>query len=158
MAANKKGLSPLIATVILVAFTMAVAAILIVWITDFTRGRTAEVSDRGEKQILCSYSTLEINKGGVSIVGSWMNITVDYVSGSEKLNITGFTVRDKSGYSYINNTVLTNTSSEFNLAPGSKREFRNYNLTGSLSSTWDEVRVTALCQNQFAVIASVRNL
>lgn len=58
---NRKGVSPLIAAVLLIAFTMAVAAILTAWIAGFTneqRDRT-EVFD---KKISCAYSNIEADR------------------------------------------------------------------------------------------------
>jgi flagellin-like protein len=40
----KKAISPMVATVLLIGFTIAVGAILSVWFTTFTRTQTATVS------------------------------------------------------------------------------------------------------------------
>lgn len=54
----RKGLSPLIAAVLLIAFTMAVAAILTAWVSTFTKSQT-EKSQVFEEQIDCSYANIE---------------------------------------------------------------------------------------------------
>lgn len=58
---KKKGVSPLIAAVLLIAFTMAVAAILTAWIATFTQ----EHKDRSEafdERITCAYSNIEVDR------------------------------------------------------------------------------------------------
>ncbi len=50
---NKKGVSPLIAAVLLIAFTMAIAAILTAWVTSFTTEQK-EQSEEFSEQISCS--------------------------------------------------------------------------------------------------------
>ncbi len=153
---NKKGLSPLIASVLLVGFTMAVAGILVVWISGFTQQQTTTVGQRADLQTKCSYSSFTIPRNDVSVVGNTLNITVVYSAGSELLNITGFEVRDANGLSYVNitNTFnIANSTSLMNMGLGSVTKFTNYILSGSLPGgvSWSKVRVTALCQNQYTV-------
>lgn len=92
-----KGLSPLIATVLLVAFTMAVAIILSNWVLDYSRTQTATLNEKGSKQVTCSSAWLDyasaiynsthkifsaelINKGDVPL-GS-LKMVVIYNNGS----------------------------------------------------------------------------
>ncbi len=156
---NKKGLSPLIASVLLVAFTMAVAAIVVVWITGFTQQQTNVVGQRGENQVKCGYSILSMDRNEISVVGNALNATVTYSAGTETLNITGFSVRDANGITYVNATLITLAANETNnMAVGSQRKFVNYVLSGNVPGgvAWSEVRVTGLCQSQFAVTGAVR--
>jgi flagellin-like protein len=55
---QRKGLSPLIAAVLLIAFTMAVAAILTAWVSNFTKGQT-EKAQVFEEQINCAYVNID---------------------------------------------------------------------------------------------------
>ncbi|MDY6761872.1 MAG: archaellin/type IV pilin N-terminal domain-containing protein [Candidatus Nanohaloarchaea archaeon] len=57
---NRKGVSPLIAAVLLIAFTMAVAAILTAWVTTFTQEQTSQLGNQSAKQIDCNFGQLEI--------------------------------------------------------------------------------------------------
>lgn len=57
---SKKAVSPVIATVLLIAFTMSIAAILTAWVTDFTSQKQLE-SKKFEEKISCSGSNLEVN-------------------------------------------------------------------------------------------------
>ncbi len=157
---NKKGLSPLIASVLLVAFTMAVGAIIINWITGFTQQQTTVVGQRGENQIKCGYSVLTVDNSEVNVVGNVINVTVTYAGGTETLNITGFSVRDANGVTYTNTTILTNLAANEtrNWAVGTQNKFVNYILTGTVpaGAAWSELRVTGLCQSQYAVTGVTR--
>jgi len=55
----RKGLSPLVATVLLVAFTMAVAIVLSNWVLDYSRTQTNILDERGSMQIGCSGAWLD---------------------------------------------------------------------------------------------------
>lgn len=54
MMHNNKGISPLIATVLLIGFTVALAAIIMTWGTDFIRGTTGRVDEQQENAFLCT--------------------------------------------------------------------------------------------------------
>src|SRR3989344_5821089 len=129
MVKNTKGLSSLVASVLLVGFTTAVAAIIVVWITGFTQQQTTVVGQRGENQIKCSSSTLSIARNDISIAGNATNITVVYSTGSETLNITGISVKDSSGVSYVNVTSHTADAAVRNWGVGRIDKLTNYILT-----------------------------
>lgn len=57
---KRKGVSPLIAAVLLIAFTMAIAAILTAWIASFTQEQR-DNSKVFEEKISCAYSNIEID-------------------------------------------------------------------------------------------------
>jgi len=58
---KRKGVSPLIAAVLLIAFTMAIAAILTAWIAGFTQEHK-EKSDEFDRKISCAYSNIELDR------------------------------------------------------------------------------------------------
>ena len=55
-----KGISPLIASVLLIAFTVAVATIVMGWFTTFTRTTTANVSTQANNVVGCSSASVQI--------------------------------------------------------------------------------------------------
>ncbi len=154
----RKGISPLIASVLLVAFTMAVAAIIVTWITGFTQQQTTNIGTRGERQVLCSYSVLSVDRDDVNVVGAFLNATVTYSGGTEKINITGFTVRDANGVTYVNITAIGADPNAINMQVGENRKFVNYNITNSIpiGVALAEFRVTGLCQSQYVVVGTVK--
>lgn len=56
-----KGLSPLIATVLLIAFTVGVGGIISVWISSFTRTSSETISNEGNLQIICSNGAVDLS-------------------------------------------------------------------------------------------------
>lgn len=58
---KRKGVSPLIAAVLLIAFTMAIAAILTAWITQFTTEQK-EKSEVFEEKIACAYANIKADR------------------------------------------------------------------------------------------------
>ncbi len=53
----KKGMSPLIASVLLIAVTVGVAAILINWFTSYTKGQTSKISSSTTTE--CTYKNID---------------------------------------------------------------------------------------------------
>jgi flagellin-like protein len=56
-----KGLSPLVASVLLIAFTVGVGGLISVWISGFTQTQSQIVSKEGEHQILCSNGAIDLS-------------------------------------------------------------------------------------------------
>ena len=54
MMHNNKGISPLIATVLLIGFTIVLGAMIITWGTDFFRSTTEKVDKDRENALLCT--------------------------------------------------------------------------------------------------------
>jgi flagellin-like protein len=103
---KRKGISPLIAAVLLIAFTMAVAAILTAWVTTFTQETTSEVGESGSEQIACSFAglsiydavytvdddalTVAIANTGTRDLSDGVSVVLSYADGSvESTNLTG---------------------------------------------------------------------
>jgi len=51
---KKKGISPLIATVLIIGFTVALAAIIITWSTGFTKKMQATTEETANIQVVCA--------------------------------------------------------------------------------------------------------
>lgn len=96
---SRRGVSPLIAAVLLIAFTMAVAAILTAWVTTFTQQQTETIGNQTTENIECSFANLEIlsvdwNTGGVTaaITNSgnedFTNVSITVFEDSSVLTIT----------------------------------------------------------------------
>ena len=67
MNKGRKGISPLIAAVLLIAFTMAIAGIMATWATTFTRERLAGSTEEAECVGALDLSTLTFNNGTISV-------------------------------------------------------------------------------------------
>ena len=71
----KKGISPLIAEVLLIGFTVAVASIVILWATSFTRTSTSTIGNQANVQTICMsagidfYGTITYNSTSRTLSG-----------------------------------------------------------------------------------------
>ena len=84
---KRKGISPLISVILLIAFTMVVAGILAAWATQFVRVRQSEFVKCSDAGVLIQSSYYEsassklftnvFNNGKVSMEGFSMIITLD---------------------------------------------------------------------------------
>lgn len=73
---TRKGISPLIAAVLLIAFTLAVAALLTAWVTTFTQDTTGAIGDRSTEVIECSYAGLSVYSVSYDSANDWVNISI----------------------------------------------------------------------------------
>lgn len=73
---KRKGVSPLIAAVLLIAFTMALTALLTAWVTQFTKTQQDE-SEQYQQKIECSGSNFIIND---DFTRRFSNVTGEYLS------------------------------------------------------------------------------
>ncbi len=118
---GKKGIAPLVATVLLIAFAVALASIVINWGTAYTR-ETQEVSEKeSSDQYLCSIKVdFDILKVIRDEEEEFINITVE---NKKEKEIKGFAVKvlDKEGggesfeTGELNLTALKIDEFEFNL-------------------------------------------
>lgn len=83
---RRKGISPLIAAVLLIAFTLAVAALLTAWVTTFTQDTTDAVGDRSTEVIECSYAGLSVYS--VSYNAPFVNVSVANTGTTALGNVT----------------------------------------------------------------------
>jgi flagellin-like protein len=56
-----KGISPLVASVLLIAFTVAIATIIMGWMGTFTRETTATISNRTTEAVDCASASVSID-------------------------------------------------------------------------------------------------
>lgn len=98
----KKALSPLMATVMLIALTLTVAALLGSWFTTMTKTQTSTIEESAKTQINCTSAILDI-------------VDVTCSASEEKLkvvihNLGDIELYDFSTYALINNTGYTNST------------------------------------------------
>ena len=95
MIKSKKGISPLIATVLLIGFTVALAAIVMTWGTKFTRDVQKTTSESATSNVACAQDVM------LSIIGVCQDKTADpsgktykiVVSNEGKTDITALNIR-----------------------------------------------------------------
>src|SRR3989338_7814870 len=70
-----KGISPFIASVLLIAFTLAVAGIYSGWIVSFTKKTSTTVTDTSNTRVTCSYGGIALSNLKYNTTASNGNIT-----------------------------------------------------------------------------------
>ncbi|MEM7826610.1 MAG: archaellin/type IV pilin N-terminal domain-containing protein [Candidatus Aenigmatarchaeota archaeon] len=123
-----KGISPLIAAVLLIAFTVSVSLIISGWFTSLTRSTTENISNRSAQSIECSYGGINIRrpcKSGENITGIIEN------TGSVDLSNIGMEILYSNGSSRNYNYTQLGFSSN-SLLVGNQQYF-NVELGASLS-------------------------
>ena len=146
----KKGISPLLATVILIALTLAVAALLGSWFTTVTRTQTDIIEKDITTQINCTSALLEITD--VTCSGSDDNIKVTITNlGYESLYNFSTLVIINNTY-YLNSTGGPNSTNL--LKPGEQAILSYYcdNTTYCVNGiNVGKIRVTShVCPDRYA--------
>lgn len=73
---RKRGISPLIATVLILGFTVAIAAVIMTWGTGFTKTMQKSVEETAQKQIICS-SDVTINVKSAKLIGNKVKLLIE---------------------------------------------------------------------------------
>jgi flagellin-like protein len=153
---TKKGISPMIATVLLIAFTVAVAGIVSVWITGFTMTSTSQVTEQSNIELYCSYGGIAVSN--LKYCNTYLSGIVENTNLVDIGNVTMQIIFDNSTtqkfYLYKNNNtslgfmaIKPRELDSFNLSIGGS----NYNIIHvytNCSNVYDDARkadVTASC-------------
>lgn len=147
---SAKGISPLIATVLLIAFTMAAAAIVFGWGTGFINAIFNPISDKGPKTVQCIGANLDVRKADVSYNFSGASSTVNVTasnSGSQDLYNFSLGIITNSGAYTFNPTNQYNETSPLKIGTTTRLITVN-SSSGAPSSgeTFTKLRITAVCQ------------
>jgi flagellin-like protein len=131
----RKGVSPLVAAVLLIAITMTIAAILSYWASGFVRSRTTEwekALPAGE----CSFANFQIYTCRYDSSNSSLMLILENVKDVELTNITAYIV-------YGNGTIDARLSGFQNLPGG---QIKAYNIYG-VDSTYDKITIKTQCSD-----------
>lgn len=140
-----KGISPFIAAIFLIAFVVAVGAVVSPWLTSFTKGKTADVGYKSEDQIDCIFSSLDFTSSGINYnlttTPDWVNITMDNTGSCALYNFEISLTVDNEVRVY-NPTTATQRNSTVPMEPG-ERIILITNISDDLTGTLQKVRVVA---------------
>lgn len=89
MAFNKRGISPLIATILLIGFTVALAAIIFSWGNTFIRGTKESTESMVQKEISCS-KDVRLDIKDAELLGDKLKLKIENAG---KEDIENFRVR-----------------------------------------------------------------
>lgn len=146
-----KGISPLIASVLLIGFTVAIAGIISIWLATLTKTQTSIVEELGEKQAKCAGSALAIKEAKYNLSSTYVNITLTYEAGTERL--FNLTVEVSGGGATRQSTPAYNTSSD-PFEPGESYAVA-INAAG-IKIPPDYVRARAYCQGIIGVVGECK--
>lgn len=62
---ERKGISPIIATVLLIAFTISVGAIVGAWVTGFSRGKSDEIGRNAVETVDCAVAGIAFGRSDI---------------------------------------------------------------------------------------------
>jgi len=141
-----KGIDSMIATVLLIAFTVAVGGILSVWLTSMASTQTETTGSAANAQTLCARSVLVIKEVDYSTTAN-ANVTVGYNYGTENLTAINIYFIDAKRASYNKTFSGTNSGS---MIPGDLKTFA-VTATGLTGDSFQDVRVVAMCQGTYPI-------
>ncbi len=77
MISNKRGISPLIATVLIIGFTVALAAVIMVWGQGFIKDMQAKTESGAAVQLVCAQDvTIDLSQACLDSTTDQLRITV----------------------------------------------------------------------------------
>ncbi len=119
MKRQKKGMSPLIATVLLIGFAVALAALVMTWGLDFIKDQTGRVDASTEEALLCVNQLdfkIEVNCG-INATGA--NIAID---NRGTIDITALRLRK-----HTTTGAVTPIQLDYSLKSGEKKPYTDLN-------------------------------
>lgn len=131
-----KGLSPLIAEVLLIAFAIGVGAIIITWVTGFTKSSTKTVGQQSSSQIQCTYGSIKF----LSSPPLTYNSTTSNLTGAVENNGNIVLGNLRLQILYDNGSLQQIPLSPSELSPG---DIVSFNV--KISSNYQLVRVVTNC-------------
>jgi flagellin-like protein len=141
-----KGISPLIATVLLIAFTVAVAGMVSIWITGFTKTTTTITQTQSLQRINCTYGSIVLSD--MNYCGSTAYLS-GKISNNGLIDLDGITLQEiyTNGSSptqplcLAGSVVLNCTVANLTVSPGFLYTF---NISG-ISSGFNSVNIITDC-------------
>jgi len=114
MNLSKKGISPLIATVLVIGFTVALAAVILTWGTGFTKKISKSTEETTETQLACAQ---DVNFDVTAACYDMANDGVQFiVENNGNRDLTNFSVRLKiSATDVVAGNVPSSTVPRFGL-------------------------------------------
>jgi len=139
-----KGISPLIAAVLLIAFTVAVGGIISLWLTSFSRTTTSAVQSSTEKQVKCASTVLEITS-----VSTSDNKVVVTNLGPQNVTLTSIVLSDGSVSNFQTSVELAAGSSYSINTTDSSVISPTIDFSAKSGLTW--VKVKGLCLGEVPI-------
>ncbi len=150
MRVSRKGISPLIATVLLIAFTITIATLLASWMTGFTTTQTETTGTTADAEIKCAYGSITIKSMKYNNSDTKLYAEIENNAGDVDLSNITFSIilANSSTYTY---STTCNCNDE-TLRAAETKIYSNSSVVGGCNI--DKVYVTSNCRNAYDVINS----
>lgn len=99
MRNKKRGISPLIASVLLIGFTIAIVAMIFIWWGDFVKQKAIKDSLKNDAERAC-VSEVDLDVKSAKIVGESLEFVINN-RGSQKISGFRFRIKDVDGISMV---------------------------------------------------------
>jgi len=141
-----KGISPLIATVLIIAFTVAVAGIVSLWASGFAQVTTRDIQNRSEERIHCTYGSIAISDVNFC---STRNELSGRLTNNGIIDLGQITLQEvysngsspTQGLCLSGSSVISCTTANLTIKPG---YLYTFNISG-ISTGFDRVNVITDC-------------
>lgn len=152
-----KGISEIVATVLLIALSVTIGAIVGLFVTSFTKTHTGTIQQSSEKMTKCGNVILTIDEVKTDADLNPVNVTFSYSVGTEDLyNFTVFII-DANVNLNLTSSLSPNYNATNPLRVG-KTVFWSIPTTGwGLSGGLSHVRVQGLCETDYPVTADCKS-
>lgn len=130
----KKGISPLIAIVLLIAVTMTIAGIISFWTTSFVRKQVEEFERESEERE-CSYANFRVFSCGYDENNRKIIMILENIKSVELKNLTAFVI-------YINKSIIPEGG--YSLGILEPNVIKSYELE-NVGPDYDEILITTHC-------------
>lgn len=144
---DKRGISPLIATVLIIGFTIVLAAVIFVWGNDFIKGSLQKVDASEEKLSTCAATTIKLTNINQTAPNK-LKFTLENTGDSDIESIIIRIIGDKGTAS-----VTNSTGAKIAEAKAYESEF-NPDQVGTASSI--EILPTINIKNQPATCTGIK--
>ncbi len=144
-----KGISPLIAAVLLIAFTVAIATLIMGWLSTIARSTTADVTNTTQLAVGCSDARVSIRDVYVQAGASGLVNVIVENTGYTAVGIAGVQVYNTTGHNFstgfttigaLNKSTLTSftiTSTSIATCPAVFSKVIVTTNCGGISDTFD---------------------
>lgn len=140
-----KGISPLVATVLLIAFTVAVAGIIATWLTGFTTTTTEIVGKRSETEVTCAYGSINLRSlkySNTYLSGAIENNGLITVGNISLIILYQNATSEKIGLCLSGGTHIRCSVGDMSLLVAEQKSFNV-----STGSNYDEIKAITNCSN-----------
>ncbi len=141
---KRKAVSPLIAVVLLVVFTIGIGIIVSSWLSGYTKSTTESAGSASSEVVECAKQIIDISDVASTADGG-LKVRITNM-GQVSTTIAKITAFDTNGNEWIITNTTLDTESTRTISKGDEKYFTNKTVKPSgFGATVYKVRATTLC-------------